>query len=117
MFGIGLPELLLIFAMALIILGPDKLPQLARQIARQMGELKRASEKLKSELDIESLEEDLKNGIGTKSKSGWGDMINGDLSSERKVGDKSNAGNFDIQTEAVGKECNKAPSSNDKEKR
>jgi sec-independent protein translocase protein TatB len=44
MFGIGLPELLLILALALIVLGPDRLPQLARQIARYMGKLKRASE-------------------------------------------------------------------------
>jgi sec-independent protein translocase protein TatB len=60
MFGIGLPELLLILALALIVLGPDRLPQLARQIARYMGKLKRASEELKSQLDIESLEKDIK---------------------------------------------------------
>jgi Tat protein translocase TatB subunit len=59
MFGIGIPELLLILALALIVLGPDKLPQVARQIARYLGELKRASEELKSQIDMESIEKDI----------------------------------------------------------
>nr|HDN01125.1 hypothetical protein [Deltaproteobacteria bacterium] len=117
MFGIGLPELLLIFALALVILGPDKLPRLARQIARYMGELKRASEKLKSELDIdESLEKDIKKGTGTRSESGWFDMVDGDLSSKRKVGDESGAGKNDIKTKEKKKDYSKAPSSGSEEK-
>ena len=70
MFGIGLPELLLILALALIVLGPDKLPQLARQIAGYMGKLKRASEELKSQFDIEFLEKDIKQGTEDRSESG-----------------------------------------------
>jgi Tat protein translocase TatB subunit len=69
MIGIGLPELLLILALALIVLGPDRLPQLARQIARYMGKLKRASEELKSQLDIESLEKDIKHSKSPPSDS------------------------------------------------
>ena len=87
MFGIGLPELLLILALALIVLGPDKLPQLARQIAGYMGKLKRASEELKSQLDIESLEKDIKQGTEARPESGWSDLVDGDLLSERKTGD------------------------------
>lgn len=109
--------MILIFALALVILGPDKLPRLARQIARYMGELKRASEKLKSELDIESLEKDIKKGTGTRSESGWFDMVNGDLLSERKVGDESGAGKDDIKTEEQKKVYGKAPSSGSEEKK
>ena len=105
MFGIGLPELFLIFALALIVLGPDRLPQLARQIARYMGKLKRASEELKSQLDIESLEKDIKQETKDRSESGWSDLINGDLLSERKVGDGSKAGKEDIQTKEQKKDC------------
>jgi Tat protein translocase TatB subunit len=70
MFGIGLPELLLILALALIVLGPDKLPQLAGQIARYIGELKRASEELKSQFDFESLEKDIRQGTEDRPESG-----------------------------------------------
>lgn len=53
MFGIGLPELILIMAIALIVVGPEKLPELAKTLARQLVELKRAANVLK-----ESLSED-----------------------------------------------------------
>jgi Tat protein translocase TatB subunit len=111
MFGIGLPELLLILALALIVLGPDKLPQLARQIARYIGKLKRASEELKSQLDIESLEKDIKQGTENRSESGWSDLINGDLLSERKMEDRPKASKDDIQTEEQEKDYSKSPPS------
>jgi sec-independent protein translocase protein TatB len=48
MFGIGLPEMLLIMALALIVIGPDKLPDLARSLAKGLMELKKTAESLKS---------------------------------------------------------------------
>ncbi|MBW1670282.1 MAG: twin-arginine translocase TatA/TatE family subunit [Deltaproteobacteria bacterium] len=104
MFGIGLPELLLIFALALIVLGPDRLPKLGRQIARYMVELKRASEEFKSQLDIESLEKDIKQGTEVRSESGWSDLIDGDLLSERKEGDGSKVSKDDSQTKEQKKD-------------
>lgn len=53
MFGIGIPELMLILVLALVVLGPEKLPKLARQIARFVGDLKRASEEFKEQLNVE----------------------------------------------------------------
>jgi TatA/E family protein of Tat protein translocase len=53
MFGIGLPELILIMAVALIVVGPEKLPGLARSLAKGIAELKKATNTLK-----ESLQED-----------------------------------------------------------
>ena len=53
MFGIGLPELILIMAIALIVVGPDKLPELAKSIGKGIVELKKAAAGLK-----ESLHED-----------------------------------------------------------
>jgi len=47
MFGIGLPELILIMALALIVVGPDKLPDLARSLAKGIMELKKTAEGLK----------------------------------------------------------------------
>jgi len=53
MFGIGLPELILIMAVALIVVGPEKLPDLARGLAKQFFELKKAANSLKDSLQEE----------------------------------------------------------------
>lgn len=53
MFGIGLPELILIMAVALIVVGPEKLPDLARGLAKQFFELKKAASVLKDSLQEE----------------------------------------------------------------
>lgn len=50
MFGIGLPELILILALALIVVGPDKLPDLARSVAKGILDLKKTASKLKDSL-------------------------------------------------------------------
>jgi TatA/E family protein of Tat protein translocase len=49
MFGIGMPELLLILAVALIVLGPKKLPELARALGKGLAEFRRATDELKEE--------------------------------------------------------------------
>jgi sec-independent protein translocase protein TatB len=54
MFGIGLPELILIMAIALIVVGPDKLPDLAKSLGKGIMELKKAAAGLKESLhDVE----------------------------------------------------------------
>jgi TatA/E family protein of Tat protein translocase len=54
MFGpIGMPELIVIFVIALIIFGPRKLPELGRSLGRSLNEFKRASNELKHTLDEE----------------------------------------------------------------
>ncbi len=49
MFGIGMPELLLILGLALIVLGPKKLPELAKALGKGMAEFRRATDELKQE--------------------------------------------------------------------
>ncbi len=54
MFGsIGMPELIIIFVIALIIFGPRKLPELGRSLGKSIGEFKRASNDLRSTLEEE----------------------------------------------------------------
>jgi sec-independent protein translocase protein TatA len=54
MFGsLGMPELVVIFVIALIIFGPRKLPELGKSLGRSINEFKRASNELKSTLEEE----------------------------------------------------------------
>jgi sec-independent protein translocase protein TatB len=53
MFGIGLPEMIVIFAVALIVVGPDKLPGLARSLAKGIMEMKKTLNQVKENLTEE----------------------------------------------------------------
>jgi len=65
MFGIGLPEMIVIFAVALIVVGPDKLPGLARSLAKGLMEMKKTMNQVKDNLTqegevLDSVQKDLK---------------------------------------------------------
>jgi len=54
MFGsIGMPELILIFIVALLVFGPKKLPELGKSLGRGLAEFKRASDDLKKTIEDE----------------------------------------------------------------
>src|SRR5690606_19966075 len=55
---LGIWELVIIFAVALIIFGPRKLPELGRSLGKSLSEFKRASNELRSTLDDEIRSED-----------------------------------------------------------
>jgi len=54
MFDIGLPKLLVIVAIALIVFGPQKLPELAKAFGKAMREFKKATEEIKENFDAET---------------------------------------------------------------
>lgn len=49
MFGIGTGELLLLLVIALLVLGPERMPRMARDIGRVVGDLRRTSDELREE--------------------------------------------------------------------
>ena len=63
MFGIGVPELLLLLAIALIVIGPKKLPDLAKSMGRAMREFKKATGEIKDSLSMDTDLNDVKETI------------------------------------------------------
>jgi sec-independent protein translocase protein TatB len=90
MFGIGMPELILILAIALIVIGPKKLPDLAKSLGRAMREFKKATNEFKETLQIDEDLTDVKNAFDGLNKD-IKDSISPEESAEFKRPDASQA--------------------------
>ena len=63
MFGLGFSEVLLIFAIALVVFGPKKLPELGKSIGRALAEFKKASEDFQETVRTEMKEVEKSTGL------------------------------------------------------
>ena len=92
MFGIGMPEMLVILALAVIIIGPKKLPDLAKSLGRAMREFKKATSEFKETIQLESELSDVKetfNDISDEVK----DAVDLNLKHEKQKADKNGSDN------------------------
>lgn len=64
MFGIGTWELVVILVLALIVLGPTKLPEVARTIGKGLASLRRSADEVKREINLEGLKDEIEEEVG-----------------------------------------------------
>ena len=106
MFGIGMPEMLLLLAIALVVIGPKKLPDLAKSLGRAMREFKKATNELKETMQIDNDLADVKkafNDIGDDVKETLDSKIEPEKKSDNQVQpDKPEANQTELGTEGAG---------------
>jgi TatA/E family protein of Tat protein translocase len=68
---IGVPELIIIFVVALIVFGPRKLPELGKSLGKGLAEFRRASNELKStiEEEVRAIDLEIPESINTAAES------------------------------------------------
>ena len=77
--NLGMPEMLFIFLMALVIFGPKKLPELARQLGKIMAEFKRATNDFKYQIENEIEQMELQERVEQREKSRAQQLTDGEL--------------------------------------
>jgi sec-independent protein translocase protein TatB len=56
MFGLGFSEILIVLCIALIVVGPDQIPELARKLGRMIWQVKHTAEEFRKEVGLSELD-------------------------------------------------------------
>jgi len=94
MFGLGLPELIVIFVIALVVFGPKKLPDLGKSVGRAMAEFKKAQQEFQESVQAEMKEVEKTSGLQEIKELGNVDL---------KAYEEADAGTTVVEQKAVQK--------------
>ncbi len=95
MFGMGMPEIIVILAIALIVLGPKKLPEIAKSLGRGIAEFKKATQDFKENIDVDNDFKEAKDtiqGIKGDLERGVRQSVSGESVSRESVSGESVSG-------------------------
>ena len=96
MFGIGTTEILVILVVALLVLGPKKLPEIARTLGKGLGEFKRVTTDFQRTITTEVDTEDMEKRKKEAEEKLFGDKDKDDASDEAEP--KAEAGEPELET-------------------
>lgn len=106
MFGLGIPELIVIFVIALLVFGPKKLPDLGKSIGRAMAEFKKASDDFQESVKTEMREVEKHADLDEVKKLGKIDLSAESAYQEPKTADEEggSAGQKENRQEGQGQQ-------------
>lgn len=88
MFGLGLSEIIVILVVALIFIGPDKLPEVAQKLGKLVWQVKHSAEELRKELTLPDYDEFKKENILKKEFDDLKNIKDSILKTESDLGPK-----------------------------
>lgn len=97
MFGMSMTEIIVVLAIALIILGPEKLPKMARTIGRWMRQFRQITSDLRTAMEVEELRESLQERMRQEAQTPRIDPYAQAAAEDRKMAAELDAGEDDAQ--------------------